>query len=135
MLSRDPGVDAGENNGKASVAHGQNSPRRARGGRGEANRPTAARTAQVNPLQQQSPPLLNEHGVLIANTHLTVPGQTSEFRNLTAVRITTLSNIFTSLFGRSPTFRLMVSTDPAFVNRIQAALNRVAARAGGPYNR
>src|SRR5437588_8242813 len=62
--------------------------------------------------QHQVPPFLDEAGVIVTSTHLSVPGQAFELRKLVFVRIEWVSpNLITSLFSdKRPTFRLMIST-------------------------
>jgi hypothetical protein len=103
----------------------------------------------MKPADQAQAAFLNEAGVTITKTHLTLPGQTFELSKLVVVRIErTPPNPLVALFKRRPTFRLLVSTsneaapksvfetqDASFIQRFQTAMNRAAAGAGGKRTR
>jgi hypothetical protein len=99
----------------------------------------------------QSPPekpFLEEQGVRITKTHLTVPGYTIEFRKILSISLHPKpASLLEKLMHRA-TFQLMISTnavrtpvsvfetqDTVFMERIQLAMNKAAHAAGATTDR
>ena len=93
----------------------------------------------------QQSPILDEQGIVITRTHLTVPGMRFKWGDLGTVRIVKKKNLMARLIGvRLSKFDLIVSTkaDPApvsifqtqdigFKERIEQAIDHVAKLLGG----
>jgi len=89
----------------------------------------------------QAQPFLDEGGVRITRTHLTVPGQSFELAKIESVRIQRVRpGLLARLRAQKPVFRLLVrprgnavpviaveTQDGEFIGRINNAMNEAAA--------
>src|SRR5438045_596716 len=95
-------------------------------------------------LSGQSRCFLNEQGVTITSTRLIAPSHTFEFAKIKSVRIMRDKRLIFLLFGRKSWKRLMVTgglnkipvvvfetQDAKFMDRVEEAMNQVAAVAKG----